>query len=135
LGIDIPDQERVEVAFTRIYGIGKKNVLKLLSLADIDPNKRVSKLSKVELSALIKALEDFEVEGNLRKKISDNIARLKAIRSYRGIRHILNLPVHGQRTRTNARTRRGGKKTVGALTKEMWSKIESQQREAITKTS
>ncbi|MBU2592073.1 MAG: 30S ribosomal protein S13 [Patescibacteria group bacterium] len=135
LGIDIPDQERAEIAFTKIYGIGRKNVLELLSLANIDPDKRVNKLSKTNLSALIKALEDFEVEGDLRKKVNDNITRLKAVRSYRGIRHILGLPVHGQRTKTNARTRRGGKKTVGALSKEMWSKIESQQRAAMAKTN
>ena len=78
----------------------------------------------------MKALEEFKVEGDLKKEIRENIDRLKAIKSYRGIRHIVNLPVRGQRTKTNARTVKGKKKTVGSLTKEAWAKIESQQKAA-----
>lgn len=135
LGVDIPDAERVEIAFTKIYGIGRNKVKDLLSLTKIDLNKKTKDLTKSEISALIKALEKFEIEGDLKKRVSDNVARLKAIRSYRGLRHILSLPVHGQRTKTNARTRKGSKKTVGALSKEMWAKLETQQREAAVKKS
>jgi len=133
LGVELPDQERVEIGLTRIRGIGRKNVFQLLSLAQIKADKRIKDLTKEELARLTKALEEFKVEGDLRKEISDNIERLKAIRCYRGIRHILNLPVYGQRTRTNARTKRGKRKTVGALTKEMWAKLEAQQRAAMAK--
>jgi len=133
-GVSIPDHDRVEIALTNIYGIGRSNVGSLLKKAKVDPDKRVKDLTKEEVAKLIKALENFEVEGDLRKKIKDSISRLEAIRCYRGVRHILNLPVHGQRTKTNARTRRGSKKTVGALKKEAWAKLEEQQRKAIEKT-
>lgn len=130
IGVNVPDEERVKIGLTSIYGIGRNNVDDLLEKADIDPNKRVKKLTKEEVSRIIKALENFKVEGDLRKTIKDNIARLKKIRSYRGIRHIVGLPVHGQRTKTNARTVKGPSKTVGALKKEDWAKMEEQQRKA-----
>jgi len=133
LGIELPDHERAEIGLTRIYGIGRKNVFQLLALAKIDADKRIKDLTKEEVARLTKALEKFKIEGDLRKEVNDNIERLKAIRCCRGIRHILNLPVHGQRTRTNARTKRGKRKTVGALTKEMWAKLEAQQRAAMAK--
>ncbi len=133
LGIDIPDKERAEIGLTKIYGIGRKNVFELLEKTKVDPVKRVKDLTKQEVAVLIKALEDFEIEGDLRKRTADNIVRLKAIRCYRGLRHILNLPVRGQRTKTNARTKRGSRKTVGALTKKLWAKLEEQQRAAISK--
>ena len=135
LGIEIPDHEPLRIGLTRIYGIGNTNAAKLLSISKLDPDKRVKDLTKSEVSILIKALDGFEIEGDLRKKISDNIARLREIKSYRGIRHILRLPVRGQRTKTNARTRKGSKKTVGAMTKEMWAKIETQQRAAQEKSN
>jgi len=135
LGIDIPDHEPLRIGLTRIYGIGQANAAKLISQAKLDPNKRVKDLTKSEASALIKALDGFEIEGDLRKRVTDNIARLKAIGAYRGIRHILNLPVRGQRTRTNARTKRGARKTVGAMTKEMWAKLEAQQKAALERTN
>ena len=78
----------------------------------------------------MKALEDFQTEGDLKREIRENIDRLKAIKCYRGIRHIVSLPVRGQRTKSNARTRKGRKKTVGSLTKEAWAKIETQQKAA-----
>jgi len=134
LGVNLPDNERAEIGLTRIYGIGRKTVGPLLTAAGISPDKRIKQLTKQEIADLAKALENFKIEGDLKKEVADNIERLKAIRCYRGIRHILNLPVRGQRTKTNARNKRGGKKTVGALTKEMWAKLESQQREAIEKT-
>lgn len=126
--IEIPDQERVEIALTRIYGIGRKNVWQLIKLAQIDPDKRAKDLNKEEVGRILKALENFKIEGDLRKEIRDNINRLKRIRCYRGLRHLANLPVRGQRTRSNARTKRGKRKTVGALTKEMWAKLDAQQK-------
>ncbi len=130
IGVNIPDGERVKYGLTSIYGIGRSNVDDLLAKADIEADKRVKDLTKEEVSQIIKALEDFQVEGDLRKSVKDDIARLKKIRSYRGIRHIVGLPAHGQRTQTNARTAKGPAKTVGALKKEDWAKLEEQQRKA-----
>jgi len=131
--IQIPDNERVEIALTRIYGIGPVNVLELMRLAQIKEGKRAKDLDKDEVTRIINALENFRVEGDLKSEVRGNIERLKAIRAYRGLRHILGLPTRGQRTRTNARTRRGKRKTVGALTKEMWAKIEAQQKAVVDK--
>jgi len=133
-GIDVPDNERLEIALTRIYGIGRRNVHQLLATTKLNPDKRAKELTPEEIRRIIGALEKFKIEGDLRAEIRGNIERLKRIRCYRGIRHILNLPVRGQRTRTNARTKRGKRKTVGALSKEMWAKIEAQQKEALGKT-
>jgi len=130
IGVDIPDEERVKYGLTSIYGIGRNNVDQLLAKTNIEADKRVKDLTKEEASQIIKALENFQVEGDLRKSVKDDIARLKKIRSYRGIRHIVGLPAHGQRTRTNARTVKGPSKTVGALKKEDWAKLEEQQRKA-----
>ncbi len=129
-GVDLPDGERVEIALTRVYGIGRSNVSKLIKLANINPDKRARQLSAEERGRIINALEKFKTEGDLRRSIKQDIERLRAIKAYRGIRHILGLPTRGQRTRTNARTRKGKRKTVGSLTKEMWAKLESQQRAA-----
>ena len=130
IGINIPDHERVVVSLTRIYGIGPKKSVELLALANVDQNTRVKDLSKEEVGRIIKSLEQFKTEGDLRKEIRENINRLKSIKSYRGIRHIVSLPVRGQNTKRNARTRKGKKKTVGSLTKEAWAKIEAQQKAA-----
>jgi len=130
IGVHIPDDERVKYGLTAIYGIGQNNVDQLLAQTDVKPNKRVKSLTKKEVSQIIKALENFKVEGDLRKSVKDNIERLKKIRCYRGIRHIVGLPAHGQRTQTNARTVKGPAKTVGALKKEDWAKLEEQQRKA-----
>jgi len=132
-GLQIPDQERIEVALRRIYGIGPTNVKKLIKLAKLDLNKRASELTQEEVSRILSALGQFKTEGDLRTELRGDIERLKNIRCYRGIRHIVNLPVRGQRTKTNARTKKGKRKTVGALTKEMWAKIESQQKAALGK--
>lgn len=133
-GIDIPDHERAQVGLTRFYGIGPTTVLQLLRHASISPDTRIKNLSRDDINNLMKALEDFKVEGDLKKEIRENIERLKAIKSYRGLRHILGLPSRGQRTRSNARTRKGKRKTVGSLTKEAWAKIEAQQQKAVTAT-
>lgn len=134
-GVDIPDQERAEIGLTRFYGIGRSNVVQLAKKAKISLNTRIKDLSRDNISTLMKALESFTVEGDLKKEIRENIDRLKAIKSYRGIRHIVNLPVRGQRTKTNARTRKGKRKTVGSLTKEAWAKIEAQQKAATVATT
>jgi len=135
IGIEIPDNERIEVGLTRIFGIGKTNVKSLITMIKLDPNIRVKDLSRDDVANIMKALEEFKVEGDLKKEIRENIDRLKAIKSYRGIRHIVNLPVRGQRTKTNARTVKGKKKTVGSLTKEAWAKIEAQQKAASTNSN
>lgn len=129
-GIEIPDNERAEVALTRFYGIGPKNVLKLAKKAGIDLDTRIKTLTRDNIGNLMKALEDFQIEGDLKREIRENIDRLKAIKCYRGVRHIVSLPVRGQRTKSNSRTRKGRRKTVGSLTKEAWAKIETQQKAA-----
>jgi len=135
VGVEIPDNERIEVGLTRFFGIGPTNVKKLVSMVKLDLNTRVKDLSRDDVSSLMKALESFKIEGDLKKEIRENIDRLKAIKSYRGIRHIVGLPVRGQRTKTNSRTRKGKKKTVGSLTKEAWAKIETQQKAADTNSN
>jgi small subunit ribosomal protein S13 len=129
-GVEIPDNERAQVGLTRFFGIGPKKVLSLAKKANIDLNTRIKDLSRDDVGNLMKALESFSVEGDLKKDIRENIDRLKAIKCYRGIRHIVGLPVRGQRTKSNSRTRKGKKKTVGSLTKEAWAKIETQQNAA-----
>jgi small subunit ribosomal protein S13 len=135
LGVELPDNERVEIGLTRFYGIGRTNVKKLAAMSKLNLDTRVKDLTRDEVAVLMKSLESFKIEGDLKKEIRENIDRLKAIRSYRGLRHIVSLPVHGQRTKTNARTRKGKRKTVGSLTKEAWSKIESQQKDADTSSN
>ena len=131
-GVDIPDHERAEIGLTRFFGIGRKNVFELAKKAKIPLDTRIKDLSRDDVGSLMKALESFKIEGDLKKEIRENIDRLRAIKSYRGIRHIVNLPVRGQRTKTNARTRKGKRKTVGSLTKEAWAKIEAQQKAVTT---
>lgn len=117
-GVDLPVEKKVDIGLTAIYGIGRKNVQKLLVTARVDPNKRIKDLTAEEVTHLQKAIEKVPTEGELRRVISENIKRLKAIGSYRGIRHAQGLPVRGQRTRSNARTKRGRRKTVGAMRKK-----------------
>jgi small subunit ribosomal protein S13 len=117
-GIDIPDNKRAEIALTYIFGIGKSNIKSILKQAKIDPSTRAKDLSAEELNRIQRAIEQYPTEGVLRQKIRDNIQNLKRIGAYRGARHIANLPARGQRTRVNARTRRGKRRTVGALKKE-----------------
>jgi small subunit ribosomal protein S13 len=134
-GVEIPDNERAEVALTRFYGIGPVNVVALAKMSKIDLNTRIKDLSRDDIGALMKALENFATEGDLKKEVRENIDRLRAIKCYRGIRHIVGLPVRGQRTKSNARTRKGKKRTVGSLTKEAWAKIETQQKAASIATN
>lgn len=117
MGIDIPDNKRIEISLRYIHGIGPARAKRVLEVAKIDPGKRANTLSADEIRAIIDAIqsEGFHVEGDLRREVSQNIRRLISIGSYRGTRHRKGLPVRGQRTRTNARTRKGAKHTVGAV--------------------
>ncbi len=112
-GIDIPNNKRVEISLTYIYGIGKKTSQEILAKSDINPDARVKDLSEAEITRLRQVIgSDYVVEGDLRRDVHMNIKRLTEIGCYRGLRHRRHLPVHGQRTKTNARTRKGPKKTV-----------------------
>jgi small subunit ribosomal protein S13 len=124
-GVDIPENKRLEIALTYIYGIGRSNVVKVLKKAGVDGSKKPGVLTAEELARLHKVVDIMKVEGDLRKEVSQNISRLKDIGSYRGMRHSRGLPSRGQRTRTNARTRRGKKVTIGALKKEVLAKVEA----------
>jgi small subunit ribosomal protein S13 len=128
-GIDIPENKRTEIALTYLYGVGPSNVKGVLKKANLDPDKRARELSASELNRLQKVLETYNIEGNLRKQVHENIQRLRRINSYRGMRHAANLPTRGQRTRVNARTKRGRRMTVGALKKEEAAKIETAKSE------
>ena len=113
-GIDIPREKRVEVALTYIYGIGLPTSQKILAQANINPDTRVRDLTDDQVNRLREIVDRrYKVEGDLRREVAMNIKRLGEIGSYRGLRHRRNLPVRGQRTKTNARQRRGPKKTVG----------------------
>ncbi|MFH0910930.1 MAG: 30S ribosomal protein S13 [Planctomycetota bacterium] len=113
LGVDIPNEKVVKVALTNIYGVGPHVAIEVLDRAGIDPQKRARNLTEDELSRLATLLDkNYVIEGQLRRQIAQNIQRLKKIGCYRGQRHIRGLPVRGQRTRTNARTRKGPKRTV-----------------------
>ncbi len=112
-GVDVPNEKRIDIALTRIYGIGLFRSREILASTRIEPNLRANKLTEDEVSRIAGIIEsDYVVEGQLRRQLQQNIARLRDIRCYRGLRHIRGLPVRGQRTRTNARTRKGPKKTV-----------------------
>ena len=117
-GVELQDGWRVDYALTRIKGIGWVLSNKVLEGLKIDPSKRVSKLSPEDISGIAGRLEEYPTEGELVRIVRLNVSRLKAIGAYRGIRHARNLPSRGQRTRTNARTNRGKRKTVGAFKKE-----------------
>jgi|SRR3990167_2206512 len=126
VGVDIPDSRKVWFGLTKIYGIGQVNVLSLIEKSGVDGEKRVSELTDKDIAAIQNALDEhFNVEGDLRREIQDNIKRLKASGSYRGMRHTQGLPSRGQRTRSNARTKRGKRKTVGAMRKDVAQKMES----------
>lgn len=123
-GIDLLEKRRLEIALTSIYGIGRSNASLILKEAKISKDKRVSDLKEEEVVKIQKIIDkDFIVEGDLRREVAENIKRLKIIGSYRGIRHSKNLPARGQRTRSNARTKRGKRKTVGAMKKEQRAKM------------
>lgn len=122
-GVTIPAEKRIEVSLTYIYGIGPTIAKKILETAKIDPNTRANKLDEAELDMLRDIIsKTVKTEGDLRREVTTNIKRLREISSYIGVRHAKGLPVHGQRTKTNARTRRGRKITVGSGRKPSASK-------------
>ncbi|WP_324668429.1 30S ribosomal protein S13 [Geochorda subterranea] len=118
-GVDLPRDKRVEVALTYIYGIGRSSARQIVARTGINPDTRVRDLTEDEVTRLREVVErEYKVEGELRREVAANIKRLIDIGSYRGIRHKRGLPVRGQRTRTNARTRKGPKRTVGVKRKK-----------------
>lgn len=122
IGIDIPDHLKIEYALQKIYGIGKTNVWEIIEKASLDSQKRARELTDEEIGKIQKILEDYIIQGDLRRQVNQNINRLLSIKSYRGLRHHSGLPVRGQRTKTNARTKRGSRKTVGAFKKDELAK-------------
>lgn len=128
-GINIPDAKRIDVALTYIYGIGRGNVIEILKKVSVEASKRVHTLTEDEQKKIQKVLEEHKLEGDLRAEVGGNIKRLKEIGSYRGVRHTRNLPVRGQRTRSNARTKRGKRVTIGAIKKELATKTETSKTE------
>ncbi|MBT5378131.1 MAG: 30S ribosomal protein S13 [Opitutae bacterium] len=117
LGVDIPNRKKIEYALRYVYGIGPTRSKSVLEEAGIDPNVRTQDLSEQDLSKITNVIlyRKYLVEGDLRREVTSNLKRLQSIRSYRGLRHQRGLPVRGQRTITNARTRKGGRKTVGVV--------------------
>ncbi|MDP1853129.1 MAG: 30S ribosomal protein S13 [Candidatus Omnitrophota bacterium] len=116
LGVDLPKEKRIEISLCYLYGIGRTLSNKILNSVGIDPNKRAKNLTEEEVSKITAVIQkDYKIEGDLRRDISQNIKRLMDIGSYRGMRHKKGLPVHGQRTRTNARTRKGPKRNAGIM--------------------
>ncbi len=117
-GVDLPPNKRIDIALTYIYGIGRSLSKKILEEAKVDPSVKVKDLTDDEISRIQKLVEQYPVEGELRARVAQNIKRLIAIGCYRGLRHRRGLPVRGQRTRTNARTRKGPRRTVGVKRKK-----------------
>ena len=119
LGVDIPNRKKIELSLRYIYGVGPTRALKILEATGIDPDRRTQELNEQELSLISNYIIENKimVEGDLRRSVTNNLKRLQSIRCYRGLRHQRGLPVRGQRTITNARTRKGGRKTVGVVRK------------------
>lgn len=117
-GVELPEQKRVDIGLTYIFGIGRSNVVSVMKTAGVDGSKRIKDLTEEEVNKLQKSVEQYKVEGDLRQEIDQNIKRMEETGSYRGLRHRKGLPVRGQRTRSNARTKRGKRKTIGAIKKE-----------------
>lgn len=130
IGVDIPENKKILYSLQSIYGVGPKVAEMVLREAQIDPDKRARELTTDEVNRIQRILDRHELEGDLRRHVNDNVDRLKRIRSYRGLRHIMKLPVRGQRTKTNSRNARGGSKrrTVGAMSKEMAAKLEAAKK-------
>jgi len=122
-GVDLPNEKRIEAAITYIYGIGPTLAGKILEEAKINPDTRTKNLAEEEVTKIQKAVEGYQVEGDLRQATAQNIKRLQEIGAYRGVRHTKNLPARGQRTRTNARTKRGKRVTIGTIRKEVVQKM------------
>jgi len=118
-GVDLPKEKRIETALPYIFGIGPAKARKILADCQINSNTRTKNLTEEQLNKLQRKVEEYKVEGDLRREIQENIKRLQEIGSYRGARHAKNLPVRGQRTKTNARTKRGKRMTIGTVRKDI----------------
>lgn len=128
LGIVLPDSKNIDYALTLLYGLGWSASHKILAQIGVESTKKVKNLTEEEIKKLTSFIEkNYKVEGDLRELLAENYKRLREIGSYRGMRNLKGLPVRGQRTRSNARTKRGKRKTVGALRKEAWAKMEQGQ--------
>lgn len=123
LGINLPDNKRVDIGLTYLYGIGRSNVVNILSKSQVEGAKRIKDLTEDEQRRIQKALEVYKLEGDLKVEVQGNIKRLRELSAYRGLRHAKNLPARGQRTKSNARTKRGKRVTIGAIKKEMAVKM------------
>ena len=134
-GVELPVEKRVDIGLTYIFGIGRSNVEKVIKDAGIEGSKRIKDLTEEEVGKLQKAVDQFRVEGDLKQQISQNIRRLEEIGSYRGIRHRRGLPARGQRTRSNARTKRGKRVTIGAIKKEVAAKMGIGTKDAKTQAT
>ena len=124
VGVDIPKGKKIDTALSYIYGIGRRNAVTILTAAAVDLNKRAKDLTEEEVSKITAIIQkDYKVEGELRRDLADNVRRLMEIGSYRGSRHRRGLPTRGQRTRTNARTRKGPRRTVGGMKRKVEKKV------------
>lgn len=128
-GVNIPDEKRVDISLAYIYGIGRNNARDVLEKASIDGGKRTKTLTEDEVKRITQVLDKYKIEGDLKADIAANIRRLKETGAYRGVRHSRNLPSRGQRTRSNARTKRGKRVTIGAIKKEVMAKMEAAQKQ------
>ena len=122
LGITIPDEKRLEIGLTVLFGVGRSRALEMLKKAKVDAGKKSKDLSLDEENAIRRIVEGYKIEGDLKREVSANIKRLKDIKSYRGSRHAKHLPARGQRSKTNARTLKGPKKTMGTGRKKVEKK-------------
>lgn len=124
-GIELPKEKRIVAALPYVFGVGATIAIKIVEKAKLNPDTRVKDLTDDEISKLSKLVEEYPVEGDLKRQITQNIRRLEEIGTYRGLRHRKNLPAHGQRTKSNARTKRGRRMTIGAMKKELIAKQET----------
>jgi len=124
-GIDLPNEKRIEAALPYIFGIGPTLAKKIIDVCGLDPDLRTKDLTEDQINKLQRSIEKYKVEGDLRREVQSNIKRLQEIGSYRGIRHSKNLPVRGQRTRVNARTKRGKRITIGTVKKDIVARMGS----------
>src|SRR3989344_2942868 len=121
-GVDLPNEKRIEASLPYVYGIGPTLAKKILKECSINPDLRTKSLTEDDINKLQRAVEKFKVEGDLRREVQDNIKRLQEVGAYRGLRHAKGLPARGQRTRTNARTKRGKRVTIGTVRKDVVAK-------------
>ena len=133
-GVNIPDEKKLNVSLSYLYGVGRRNVWDILKKANVSGEKRTKELTEEEQRRIQGILDQIKTEGDLRAEVLQNIKRLKEIGSYRGSRHGKNLPVRGQRTRSNARTKRGKRVTIGAIKKEVALRMEGASTQSEAKT-